>query len=259
MEVRVVAASRGWQWIVEGFALFRKSAAMWVAIILILYVAFALLARIPVLGIVLVLFFPALLAGLMQGCRQIEAGEPLRVAHLMAGIQKNAPSLVTLGGISLVGNLILLMLFVSMSDEAVMSIMKHAAGGSVDPAAAETIRRAAPKIITAALVVMTLSLPLLMGLWFAPLLVHFGDLKPLPALIVSFRACWKNALPFVVYGAVVFLFLMILVPFTIALRQADLSLWLLAPVLVPSIYASYKDVFAPSRSASTTGGNPFLK
>jgi hypothetical protein len=158
-----------------------------------------------------------------------------------------------------VGNLILLMLFVTISGDATMAVMKYAASGSLDPAAAETVLQAAPKIFTAALIVMTLSLPLLMGLWFAPLLVYFEDLMPLRALVVSFWACWKNTLPFLVYGMVVFLGLMALTPFTIALRQFDLSLWLLAPVLIPSIYASYKDVFTRSRGAATTGGNPSLR
>ena len=32
-------------------------------------------------------------------------------------------------------------------------------------------------------------------------------------------------------------------PFSMALGQYDLALWLLAPVLLPSLYASYKDVY----------------
>ncbi|HUF79850.1 MAG TPA: BPSS1780 family membrane protein [Burkholderiales bacterium] len=257
MEVRVVAANRGWHWLVEGFALFRRSPAMWIAIVVLLYVVFALLVRIPVFGIVVLLFFPALLAGLMHGCTRLEAGDPLEIGHLVTGFRRNAAYLVTLGGISLVGNLLLLMLFVALSGEATMAIMKNAAAGKVDPAAAEAVMRAAPRVLTAALVVMTLSLPLLMGLWFAPLLVYFHDLKPLRALFVSLWACWKNALPFLVYGIAVFLGLMVLTPFTIALRQTDLSLWLLAPVLIPSVYASYKDVFgAPPPVTAVAGALP---
>ena len=258
MEVRVVAAHRGWRWIVEGFALFRMNPVMWTAIILILYVTFTLLARIPVLGVVLVLLFPTLLVGLMQGCRHLEAGEPLRVAHLLTGFRKNAAYLVTLGGISLVGNLLLLMLFVTMSGEAITAIMKHAASGNVDPAAAETVLRGAPKVVTAALLVMMISLPLLMALWFAPLLVYFDDLKPMRALFVSLWACWKNTVPFLVYGIVVFMGLMVLTPVAIALRQIDLSFWLLAPILIPSIYASYKDIFAAAPAAAT-GAHPTVR
>jgi len=43
---------------------------------------------------------------------------------------------------------------------------------------------------------------------------------------------------------------MLLTPFAMALRQTDLSLWLIAPVLVPSIYASYKDIFVPAPPAN---------
>jgi hypothetical protein len=251
MEVRVLAANRGWEWIVHGFALFRKNPAMWVAILLILYVSFTLLVRVPVLGIVLLLFFPVLLAGLMQGCRTLEAGDGLQINHLLAGFRRNTAYLVTLGGISLVGNLVLLMLFVAMSGESTLAIMKHAGSGSADPASAEAIVQAAPKVLTAALIVMMLSLPLLMAMWFAPLLVYFNDLKPLRAMFVSLWACWKNALPFVVYGLAVFLGLVLLTPFAMAFRQADLSLWLLAPVLVPSIYASYKDIFIAAPDVAT--------
>lgn len=224
---------------------------MWVAVILTLYVCFALLVRIPVFGVAVLLFFPALLVGMMQGCRSLEAGEGLHLTHLLAGFRKNTAYLVTLGGISLIGNLLLLMLFVTMSGEATVSIVKHAASGATDPAAAEAVLKAAPKVFTAALVVMTLSLPLLMGLWFAPLLVYFDDLKPLRALYVSLWACWKNGLPFAVYGILVFVGLMLLTPFAMALRQTDLSLWLLAPVLVPSIYASYRDIFPGSPPEAT--------
>jgi hypothetical protein len=191
----------------------------------------------------------------MQGCRSLEAGEGLHITHLLAGFRKNAAYLVTLGGISLIGNLLLLMLFVAMSGEATVSIMKHAASGTADPAAAEAVLKAAPKVFMAALVVMTLSLPLLMGLWFAPLLVYFDDMKPLRALYVSLWACWKNAMPFLVYGVLVFVGLMLLTPFAMALRQTDLSLWLLAPVLVPSIYASYKDIFVFEQVAGPQTGS----
>lgn len=258
MEARAVAASRGWGWIADGFGLFRRSPLVWTSCVLILYVVLTLLARISILGVVFLLFLPVLLAGLMQGCRAIEAGEQLKITHLLSGFQKNAAHLVTLGGISLVGNLLLVMILVMMSGDAVTTVMKQAPAGAVDAAAAEAILRAAPRILTAALVVMTLSLPLLMGLWFAPLLVYFDGLSPVRALIVSFWACWKNMLPFLVYGVVAFAGIVLLVPFTLAFRQPDLSLWLLMPVLIPSIYCSYKDVFMAA-PAPAAGGSPLLK
>jgi len=249
MEVRFVPALNGWKWLVEAFALFRKDPGVWVGIVILLYVVLTLLVRVPVLGVVVVLFVPALLAGMMQGCRALESGERLKVAHLFSGFQKNPGALVTLGGVSLVGNLGLLMLLTAMSGDAVTEVMKGTASGAADPAAAEAILRAAPSILRAALVVMVLSLPLLMALWFAPLLVHFDGLRPGRALFVSLWACWKNPLPFLVYGLAVLSAMVVLTPFSVAFRQADLSLWLLAPVLVPSIYTSYRDLFVPRAEA----------
>ena len=258
MAIREVAASRGWQWIAEGFALFRKSPAIWVALILVLYVVLKVLVRVPILGIIFFLFIPAVLAGLMEGCKAIESGEGLKVGHLWSGFQKNVANLVTLGGIWLVGNLLLSMLIFAISGDALMTMMKHASGGAGNGGVtSEAVAGAAPRVMMAALIAMMFSLPLLMALWFAPLLVHFKDYKPVQALTASFIACWKNVLPFLVYGLLFFVGTIILTPITIMLGQVDLSVWLLAPVLTPSIYASYKDIFAAVDPTPAGGGNPF--
>jgi hypothetical protein len=208
---------------------------MWTAIILILYVTFTLLVRIPVLGVVLVLLFPTILVGLMQGCRHLEAGESLRITHLLTGFQKNAAYLVTVGGISLVGNLLLLMLFATMSGDAVMVIMKHAESGNVDPAAAETVLRAAPKVITAALLVMAISLPLLMGLWFAPLLVYFDDRRCAPSSVSGLA----GRIPCRSWSIASSCSWALGVDANCHRPAPDrLGFWPLAPILIPSIYAS---------------------
>ncbi len=254
MEVKTVAARRGWMWIVEGYAMLRKSPGTWILIVLILYVLLALLVRIPLLGIVFMLLVPAFLAGLMHGCRDLDAGGKLSVLYLLSGFQRNTAHLITLGGMSLVGNLVLVMLFIALSGDAVTDILKQASTGKIDPAVAHA---AAPRVMTATLVVSTLSLPLLMGLWFAPMLVYFDNLRPVRSLVVSCWACWKNALPFLVYGGVVMLGVMVVTPFMMGLGRIDLIIWVLAPVLVPSIYASYKDIFvAAGNPASSASGNP---
>lgn len=261
MEPRAVKAGHGWRWIVDGFSLFKKNPVVWITLVLVLYVTFTILVRVPILGIVIVLLMPVLLAGLMEGCRALDSGQELKITHLVCGFQKDTAHLVTLGGISLVGNLLVLMIGAIMTGDAAVTIMKSVSGGAADPAAAEAILRAAPKVFTAALVAFTFSLPLLMALWYAPLLVYFDNLKPLRSLVVSFEACWKNVLPFLVYATVIFTAIVVLTPISLSLRQLDLSIWLLAPVLIPSIYASYKDVFtrATSPAGNVGGNNPFLK
>ena len=53
MEVRVVAAGKGWRWIVAGFALFRKAPAMWIAITILLALIWAVSLILPLLGTLL--------------------------------------------------------------------------------------------------------------------------------------------------------------------------------------------------------------
>ena len=97
-----------------------------------------------------------------------------------------------------------------------------------------------------------------MAIWYAPLLVYFNDLGPLAAMKSSFIACLKNAGAMLVYGAIIFAGMFIAMPFSIALGQYDFALLLLAPIVLPSIYASYKDIFlagtAPQPSTDSVAG-----
>jgi hypothetical protein len=57
-----------------------------------------------------------------------------------------------------------------------------------------------------------------------------------------------------VYGLVIVAGMFLAMPFSMALRQYDLALWLLAPIVLPSIYASYKDIF-PAAIAPQPGAD----
>lgn len=243
MEARVVAAGRGWQWLVEGFGLFRKSPAMWIALTVMLVLLWVASLLIPVLGPLLFnLLSPLLFAGLMIGCRALENGEPLNVTHLLAGFKQQAAPLVTVGGVYLVGTVIVV--------GSVMVI----AGGSMPPAVLpkpgtdiETLRAAARSMALAFAVGAAVYLPLLMLIWFAPLLVVFNGLAPVIAMKLSFTACVRNMLPFVVYGAaIVLLWLVLSLPAVLGAIGGLLVIALLVasiPVLICSIYTSYKDIF----------------
>lgn len=245
MEARSVGAAHGWAWIVAGVQLFRKSPAQWVGVLALLYVAMKVVNYVPVLALVAVLLMPVFLAGLMDGCRSLAEGRRLEFAHLLSGFRKNAAQLVTLGGVYLVGNLLILMIVAWLGGDAFTTIAGTlATNATLAPEQAEQMRAAATAVTQAALVGAILSVPLLMALWFAPLLTFFHDTKPLPALKSSFLACLRNVLPLSVYGLVVFAALIVLVPFGLKVGFYDLGLWLIAPVFVPSVYASYKDIYA---------------
>ena len=244
MEPRAVSAGHGWTWIAQGYTLFRRSPAVWAALILILFVAAKVLLSIPLLGILFVLLMPLFLVGLMEGCRTLEHGGTLQPTHLLCGFRHNAAHLATIGGISLVGNILVMMIVMQVGGEAITSLSKTmAANTPPSPELAQQTQAAAREVARALLIGTAVSLPLLMALWYAPLLIYFDDLGPLAAMKASFVACTRNVPAMFVYGLLIIAGMFLAMPVSMALRQYDLSLWLLAPVVVPSIYASYRDLF----------------
>ena len=259
MEPRAVSAVHGWAWIVEGYKLFRKSPALWLALLLLLFASTRVLLAIPGLGLVVVVLMPLFIVGLMEGCRALERGGRLELGHLLAGFRKNAPRLATIGGVSLVGNLVLMMIVMEIGGEAITALMKSVAkGAAMTPQLAQEMQAATRTVARALLVAMAVTLPLFMALWYAPLLVYFNDLSPLGAMKRSLIACVKNTGAMLVYGAVIVAGILIAIPVTTALGQYEFTLFLLAPVVVPSIYASYKDIFlagtAPQAETDSVAG-----
>jgi uncharacterized membrane protein len=259
MDARAVSAGHGWTWIVEGYRLFRKSPALWLALLLLLFASTRVLLAVPLLGLIVVVLMPLMIVGLMEGCRALERGDRLELGHLLAGFRRNAPQLATIGGISLVGNLMLMMIVMEIGGEAITALMKSVAkGAQMTPQLAQEMQAATRTVARALLIGMAVTLPLFMALWYAPLLVYFNDLGPVAAMRSSLIACIKNTPAMIVYGAVIIAGIMIAIPFTTALGQYDLTLFLLAPVVVPSLYASYKDIFmsgtAPQAGTGSVAG-----
>jgi hypothetical protein len=250
MTIRVVDASHGWRWIAAGMLIFRRNPPLWVLLIAILFIGSRVLFAIPLIGVIVVLVAPNFLAGLSHGAQALEQGKPLRLGYLASGFLKNAAQLITIGGVSLAGHFLMLMAMVLVGGDALSDISKTMASGTATQETVEVMRAAAPRMTMAMIVGFGISLPLIMAVWFAPLLVFFDDVKPLPALALSLWACLKNVLPLLIYCVAILVPLVILMPISLALRQPDLGLWLLAPILVPSVYASYKDLFVGTPAAA---------
>lgn len=248
MNARAVEAGNGWQWIVGGFGLFRKAPLLWIALTVVLVIIWVVSFLIPVLGPLLFnLLSPVLFAGLMLGCRAVDNGEELELAHLFAGFQVNAVSLVTIGGVYLVGTIVVIgIVFLTAGGAMLPTVMQKSPGDMQMMAGA---LRSMALALTIGLVIYA---PLLMMIWFAPLLVVFENKKPVDAMKLSFAACLANWLAFLVYG------LAVMVLWFAASIPLLLGLIVLLPVLICSVYASYKDIFT-APAAPAAGENPLLK
>lgn len=232
MEIRVVPAGRGWNWIVDGFRLFRREPLAWM--LLVATVAGLLIASMilqPVGTLVGSLLSPVLLAGLMNACRAAERGEEPEISHLFSAFPTHAVPLVTIGGVHLVGNIIAVgVVYMVAGSDAVNAVISSARG---DPTALAAVRG----LLFGMAVGTVVFIPVIMAVWFAPLLVLFHGMKPVTAMWWSFTACWRNTSSFLVYGvASLLLWLIASIPLMLGLA-------VLLPVLACSIYTSFTDIF----------------
>lgn len=240
MEVRHVDARQGWEWIAQGFALFRKVPLIWIILCATLLLIAATLALIPMAGqFVFTLLSPVFLAGLMIGCKDLEQGGRLEIFHLLAGFRNNPAPLITIGGIYLVGQVLILGIFMLIGGDVLMGLLLE--GKRVDE---NELKSVSGDMLSASLVALMLSIPLMMAAWFAPLLVIFKDMPPLEAMRLSFFACLKNIVAFQIYAV------LLVVLTVIATIPYGLGLFVLVPTLFASIYVSYKSIFADPAEAA---------
>lgn len=231
---RKVAAGRGWQWVAEGFSIFRKSPLIWVVLCMILTGIGLTLSLIPVAGeVILYLVSPIFAAGLMQGCRDMEDGGELELAHLFLGFRKDTKQLASIGAVYLFGQIVILGIMVAFGGDTMSKLFFGT--GDIDPSSLPPAEMS--RVMLALFAGMAVSVPLMMMIWFAPVLVIFRGMQAKGAMQLSFSACLANMRPFLIFGSV-FLAMAFLSGITFGL-----GLLLMVPLIFTSTYASYMDIF----------------
>ena len=227
---RVVPPGNAFDWLQQGWALFAANPGLWIGLTIVLLVIVLGVQIVPLVGTLAAhLLMPVLGAGMLLVCRKIDEEERVQIDDLFAGFKQNAGPLV------MVGVLYMLAMF------AIVVIVVVVGGGSVaggllsaQPAGLGVIFGG---LMLSLLLSLALSVPVVMAVWFAPALVFFNHMQPVAALKVSFEACMKNVLAFLVYG------LIVLVLAFFAALPVGLGFLVLIPVLAGSVYAAYRDVF----------------
>ena len=175
------------------------------------------------------------MAGLILGCHAQHQGGEFTVNHLFAGFSNNTAQLIVLGLIYLLGMIAitivaLIMIFFMLGG---LAFLEHLDSGNP-----EMILQNIKGIMLILLVVLLIYLPLVMAYWFAPALIVLNDVSPVDALILSFKGCLANILPFTLYGIVG------LVLAVIAVIPLGLGMLILGPMIIASVYIAYRDIFA---------------
>lgn len=236
LESRQVSAGQAWAWIVSGFELFKANPVMWIVILLIYLAVIIPISLVPVIGsVVSTLLAPVFAAGMMWGCKALVNKQDLEINHLFEGFKKSTAQLMAVGGIYMLSLLVIaVMMVLSLNKEVVELLMKGQ----------ELSQEQASAMMLPILFAMLLIVPILMAYWYAPVLIGLHNLKAVEAMKLSFVACLKNMLPFLLYGLI---FTVILV---VAIIPFGLGLIVAIPVMMTSLYTSYVDVFNITESAN---------
>jgi hypothetical protein len=227
-------AGNGWSWIAAGWDLFKRQPGMWIGLIVLAMVIFIAAALIPIAGgLLTTLFGPVFAGGLMIGCKALDEGGVLELGHLFAGFRSRTGTLIGVGAVYLAATVAIIVAVGLIMGVGMFTLM-----GAGDP---QEVAAMGLSVVLAVLVMTALLLPVVMAVWFAPALVVFHDHGVLEAMKGSFVGCLKNILSFLVYGIVLFAFSI--------LASLPLMLgWLvLGPVIVASIYTSYRDIYFKPR------------
>jgi len=223
--LRSVDAAAGWRWIVGGWKLFTLNPGIWIGMLFIWIGIFLVASIIPLIGpIASNILAPVFTAGFMLGAHEQRSGGSLTIGHLFAGFSMEFGKLVQVGLLSLAAGFVIGLVLIMFGFG---TIMMHANGSE-------------PSVGSAFLLILlvTVLLALMaMAFLFAPQLVVFERLGPIEAIKMSFAACWKNAIPFLVYGLIVFGLALI------AMIPLFLGFIVLSPVLFASMYVAYRSIF----------------
>jgi hypothetical protein len=249
VQAQRLPAARGVSWITAGFALYRRSPPLLTMLTLGYLLIAVAFGQIPPVGpFLLPLLLPALTVLVANGCRALDlaGSQPWSRGALASGLVEQRGALLRLGALHLVGTLAVL---------GIDSLIEGSKWLALDLDMSEETAGLAHMLR-----LMLIASPLLLAFWFAPLLTAWDRVPAAKSLFFSFVAAWRNWRAFLAYSLAVMLIgivlpgLILIVAtllskalggfLSMALRM--LLVMVFAPVLMASIYLSYRDIFHPS-------------
>jgi uncharacterized membrane protein len=232
---RGLSAGAGWDWIKQGWSLFARAPLMWVVAIVLVFIVAMVVGFVPIIGsLAFQLAQPVIAGGFMVACRALEKGGEFELEHLVQGFSRRFVPLLIVGAIFLLGWILLLLLFVAMAGMAWIGMLMS--GDASESAVAAAFEQGGMMLIWL-LVIAALAVPLTAAYWFAPALVMMHDMKPVAAMKASFFACFRNFVPFLVYGLVMMLAIIVaVIPFGLGML-----VWI--PLAIASTYVGYRQIF----------------
>ena len=218
------STGEGFEWIVGGFKLFKQDVGAWIITMIVGFLVALVFNLIPIVGsIVSMLLTYIWVGGLMLGCQAAHEGRPFELKYLFAGFSYQAGRLIGLSVITSVASIVVMFMIMGP-----MYIDLLSGNPPLEPT---------PQYWLSMLMGVALMIPIMMAVWFAPMLIVLQDMPVWDAMKASFMGCYKNVLPFLVYGVVS------LVLYIIGALPLLLGLLVVVPVILGSMYTAYRSVY----------------
>ncbi|HFC8537491.1 TPA: BPSS1780 family membrane protein [Neisseria bacilliformis] len=265
-EPRKVAWGEGASWIGRAWRMFMLRPWLWIGMVFVMFLIQMALSLIPFVSIVanlLPLFF---VGGFMLSCDALQEGGELEFGYLFSGFKYkfNELAVLTL--------LYILFVFVAVIVAGIL-LAVFAAGMDWNEFSAAIRNSGAPDMsfvllmVLFGLIVLLFVIPLVMMVWFAPVLITLHDVPPFEAMKMSFKGCLRNMGAFVVNALVwlgagivvglVFVLLAVLFAGGVSGLGSDtggvvvgllvllmIPLWLVATVITQiSYYTAYRSIW----------------
>ncbi len=237
-EAKSLSSEAGWQWIVEGFEIFKLQPGLWIIMVIVVGIIMLISSMIPFLGAILApILAPIFTGGFMYICDLNDQKKKVSFGDLFKGFNKQTGPLVVIGLINTAAVFIIGFIAIAITGigTGVGALTGFGVSVSGDGGMGLGVILG---FLLGLLVSSLLYIPVLMAMWFAPVLVFFHeDLKPIDALKKSFQAMMKNMMPFLVFGLVSMLM------FLVAAVPLGLGLLVAVPVLIGANFKSYQQLF----------------
>lgn len=223
---------RGWIWIRTGFDIFNKGMGASVAMIVLWFLVGMLLEQLPAGSFISQLLYMVWGAGWVAVAQRGYGGQPLQFADFFAGFRHKLTPLI-LGGL-LVLSLFCLLLLACF---ALLHLWDLTGLLSQDPETLTVTPEQAQGFMLCLLLFLALLVPLLMAITFAPALIFFHEVGVWQAAKLSFAGCLRNMWPFLWWGLLGALLLLL------GAALFLVGLLVVLPAINYSIYAAYRDIY----------------
>lgn len=231
-EGRTCPAGSGWRWFGVAWRLFKAQPLAWWGVLLLSFVLLVVVSMIPLLNLLTSVIFPVAMAGLGSCAHSLMRDGRFEITQVFDGFKRRP------GALLMAGLLYLLIMMLSMGVVFLFSAASVTAMflGSVAERqmAMQQVFSAGGLMVLGYFAAMALAMSTIV---FSPYLIHERNVPVPQALLMSFKASFKN-----VPASVVWILSYILWA-VVATIPLGLGWLVLLPVVVITGYVGYRDIF----------------